>query len=55
MPYHSRGSICEAKNQLVYGHRVGYFTKEEYSTHLASADAIHQEINALIAGLRRRL
>ena len=28
--YDSRGSLTEAKNYLIYGHKVGYFTQKEF-------------------------
>ena len=47
--YNSRGSLSETKNHLIYGHRVGYFTKEELDYHSIVIEEIWKELNSLIA------
>jgi len=51
--YDSRGSLAETKNHLIYGHRVGYFTKSEFGEHAILIDAIWKELNSLISSLQK--
>ena len=50
--YNARGSLCETKNHLIYGHRVGYFTRSEHSENNEIIEVIWKELNSLIATLK---
>ncbi|MCX5681308.1 MAG: four helix bundle protein [Candidatus Omnitrophica bacterium] len=50
--YDSRGSLCETKNYLIFGQRVGYFTDEEFSKNNALVEEVWKELNFLISSLR---
>lgn len=50
--YHSRGSLFETKNHLIYGNRVGYFTADEVSAMYERVAEITRELNALTSRLR---
>lgn len=50
--YDSRGSLAETKNHLIYGHRVGYFTKSEFDEHALLIEDIWKELNSLISSLQ---
>jgi len=50
--YDARGSLCETKNHLIYGKRVGYFTTEEFRELDLLIEDIWRELNNLIAGFR---
>lgn len=41
----SRGSLLETKSQLIYGERVGYFSKEDVNNLLELHSSIHLEFN----------
>jgi len=51
--YDSRGSLAETKNHLIYGHRVGYFTKLEFNEHAILIKDIWKELNSLISSLQK--
>src|SRR4030042_4006908 len=46
--YDARGSLAETKNHLIYGYRVGYFTKSEFEEHIILIEEIWKELNSLI-------
>lgn len=50
--YDARGSLCETKNHLIYGKRVGYFTISEFNECNALIENIWKELNSLITALR---
>jgi four helix bundle protein len=52
--YDSRGSLSETKNHLIYGHRVGYFTKPEFDDHANLIEEIWKELNSLINSLYKK-
>jgi four helix bundle protein len=52
--YHSRGSLAETKNHLIYGRKVGYFDKKDYEDLLDFIGEIWKEINSLINSLTKR-
>jgi len=52
--YDSRGSLSETKNHLIYGHRVGYFTKSEFEEHTNLIEEIWKELNSLICSLQNK-
>ncbi len=51
--YHSRGSLSETKNHLIYGRKVGYFEKKDFEDLSNDIDEIWKEINSLINSLVR--
>ena len=51
--YDSRGSLAETKNHLIYGHRVGYFTKSEFNEHAILIEDIWKGLNFLINSLQK--
>ena len=50
--YDARGSLCETKNHLIYGRKVGYFATEEFKELDLLIEDIWRELNNLIAGFR---
>lgn len=52
--YHSRGSICEVRSHLVYARDVGYIARESFNELTSTADLLMEQVNAVIASLRRR-
>ena len=52
--YDSRASLAETKNHLIYGHRVGYFTKSEFDEHANLMEEIWKEMNSLISSLEKK-
>ncbi len=52
--YDSRGSLSETKNHLIYGHKVGYFTKAELDAHVILIEEIWKELNSLINALYKK-
>lgn len=52
--YDSRGSLSETKNHLIYGCKVGYFTKSELDDHISLIEVIWKELNSLINTLFKR-
>ena len=52
--FNSRGSLAETKNHLIYGHQVGYFTKEEFAIHSNLIEVIWKELNSLISFLAKK-
>jgi four helix bundle protein len=52
--YDSRGSLSETKNHLIYGYRVGYFTKSELEDHANLIEEIWKELNSLINSLQKK-
>ena len=52
--YDSRGSLAETKNHLIYGHRVGYFSEEQYRRQADLLGDIWKELNSLISSLSKR-
>jgi len=51
--YDARGSLSETKNHLIYGHRVGYISEEEFRKHLNLVEEIWKELNFLIASFHK--
>ena len=52
--YDSRGSLSETKNHLIYGYKVGYFTKSEFEEHTNLIDNTWKELNSLINSLQKK-
>jgi four helix bundle protein len=52
--YASRGSLLETKNALIYGQRVGYFSKEVCNDQKNLVDETWKDLNALIHTLHKR-
>jgi len=52
--YDSRASLSETKNHLIYGYRVGYFTKSEFEEHTKLIEEIWKELNSLINSLEKK-
>jgi len=53
--FNSRGSLSETKSHLIYGHRVGYFTKSEYDEYSNFIEALWKELNSLISSLQKKV
>lgn len=53
--YHSRGSLAETKNHLIYGHRVGYFSVNKFNKYSNQINEIWKELNSLIVSLQRKI
>ena len=51
--YNSRGSLAETKSHLIYGHKVGYFSKGDFENLSKLIDEIWMELNSLIKSLRQ--
>src|SRR4030066_1831137 len=49
--YNSRGSLAETKSHLIYGRKVGYFSKPEFDEHCHLVEEIWKELNSLINSL----
>lgn len=49
--YDSRSSLVETKNHLIYGYRVGYFSKVEFTENTNLIEDIWKELNFLISSL----
>jgi four helix bundle protein len=52
--YDSRASLSETKNHLIYGHRVGYFTKAEFIEYTRLIEELWKELNLLICSLQNK-
>jgi four helix bundle protein len=52
--YNSRGSLAETKNHLIYGHKVEYFSKEEFKEISKLIKDIWRELNSLINSLSKK-
>ena len=52
--YNSRASLSETKNHLIYGYRVGYFTKSELVGHSRLIEEVWKELNSLISSLQNK-
>ena len=52
--YDSRGSLAETKNHLIYGHRVGYFTKTDFDENSNLIQEVWKELNSLISSLEKK-
>lgn len=52
--YDSRGSLSETKSHLIYGYKVGYFTKSEFEEHINLIEEIWKELNSLINSLEKK-
>ena len=52
--YDSRGSLAETKNHLIYGHRVGYFTKTDFDKNSNLIQEVWKELNSLISSLEKK-
>lgn len=50
--YDARGSVCETKNHLIQGQRVGYFKMAEFNENNAFIEDIWKELNFLITTLK---
>ncbi len=53
--FNSRGSLSETKSHLIYGHRVGYFTKSEYDEYSNFIEVLWKELNSLISSLQKKV
>jgi four helix bundle protein len=51
--YDARGSVCETKNHLIYGTKVGYFSCNEANECMGLLDGIWAELNSLIKRLQQ--
>ncbi|MFH1772295.1 MAG: four helix bundle protein [Candidatus Omnitrophota bacterium] len=49
--YDARGSLCETKNHLIYGHRVKYFSESDFRENNFAIEEVWKELNLLIATL----
>ena len=49
--YASRGSLAETKSHLIYGCKVGYFSKQDLESLSNLVDSIWRELNSLIHSL----
>ena len=52
--YHSRGSLLETKNHLIYGNRVGYFEKTKFNNLKILLDDVWKELNSLISYMDKK-
>jgi four helix bundle protein len=52
--YNSRGSLAETKNHLIYGRKVGYFSKPDFESYLALITEIWKELNSIISSLSKK-
>jgi four helix bundle protein len=52
--YNSRGSLAETKNHLIYGRKVGYFSKPDFESCLALITEIWKELNSIISSLSKK-
>ena len=52
--YDARGSLAETKSHLIYGYRVGYFTKPKFDDQIVILENIRKQLNTLINSLRKR-
>jgi four helix bundle protein len=52
--YATRGSLAETKSHLIYGHKVGYFTRTDLDELETVIAEIWRELNSLIRSLHRR-
>lgn len=52
--YNSRGSLSETKNHLIYGRKVGYFSKPDFESCLALITEIWKELNSIISSLSKK-
>ena len=53
--YNARGSLYEAKTQLLHGRNVGYFMDKDLEPVLALISKSSRQLNAFIRSLRSRL
>lgn len=52
--YATRGSLAETKSHLIYGQKVGYFTRTDLDVLEGVIAEIWRELNSLIQSLHRR-
>jgi len=52
--YNSRGSLAETQSHLIYGRKVGYFTKADFESCLALITEIWKELNSIISSLSKK-
>ena len=52
--YDSRGSLAETENHLIYGHKVEYFTQEEFRKNVNLTKEIWKELNSLIVSIKNK-
>jgi four helix bundle protein len=52
--YNSRGSLAETKSHLVYGRKVGYFSKPDFESCLTLITEIWKELNSIISSLSKK-
>lgn len=52
--YNSRGSLAETKNHLIYGQKVGYFSKSQFEEYSNLIKEIWKELNSLINSLSKK-
>ena len=53
--YNSRGLLAETKSHLIYGHKVGYFSKSRFEEHSSLINDIWKELNSLINSLSKKI
>ena len=53
--YNSRGSLAETKSRLIYGRKVGYFSKPDLESCLGLITEIWKELNSIISSLSKKL
>ena len=52
--YDARGSLAETKSHLIYGYRVGYFSKTNFDKQAVNLEEVWRQLNTLISSLSRR-
>jgi four helix bundle protein len=52
--YNARGSLAETKNHLIYGHKIGYFSRAEFERYSDLVKEIWKELNSLINSLSKK-
>jgi four helix bundle protein len=52
--YNARGSLAETKNHLIYGHKIGYFSRAEFERYSDLVKEIWKELNSLINSLSKQ-
>jgi four helix bundle protein len=52
--YNARGSLAETKNHLIYGYKVGYFSKEEFEEISNLIRDTWKELNSLINSFSKK-
>jgi four helix bundle protein len=52
--YNSRGSLAETKSHLIYGSKVGYFSKTDFEACSVLIIEIWKELNSVISSLSKK-